>query len=140
MKLLSLIAIAFLSVQAFSQGVSFTTDSLNKVLCKKWITEYAEMGGMRIGAMADVVMAGIEFTVDKKAKAIGSDDHSKDEKPIVRTWSYNPENKYISIWHNKKEDMRIVELTGEQMKLKLVTKNGAPSDLGDILLVLKPQN
>jgi hypothetical protein len=85
-------------------------------------------------------MAGIEFTVDKKAKAISSDDHSKDEKPIVRTWSYNPENKYISIWHNKKEDMRIVELTGEQMKLKLVTKNGAPSDLGDILLVLKPQN
>jgi hypothetical protein len=140
MKLLSFLAVTLMSANAFSQSVSFNADSLNKVLCKKWLTEYAEMGGMRIGAMPGVVMAGFEFTADKKAKAITSDENSKEEKAIVRTWTYNPANKYISIWYNKKEDMRIVELTEGQMKLKVVAKSGVPSDLGDILLVLKPQN
>jgi hypothetical protein len=140
MKLFLFIAITLLSTTAFSQNVPFTPDSLNKVLCKKWITKYAEMGEMRIGAMAGVAMAGFEFTVDKKAKAISSDDNSKDKNAIVRTWSYNPANKYVSVWHNKKEDMRIVELTEKQMKLKVVNKSGVPSDLDDMLFVLEPQD
>jgi hypothetical protein len=55
------------------------------------VTKNAEMGEMRIGAMAGVAMAAFEFT----------------EK---------------------------------QMKLKVVTKSRVPSDLGDILLVLEPQD
>jgi len=77
-----------------SQTVNYPADSLKKILCKTWEMNYAEMGGMRIGAKPGVNMLVLSFHNDNKVVVTGTDT---DEKPERQDWIYNVKGKYVSI-------------------------------------------
>ena len=98
--------------------------------------KYAEMGGMRIGAKPGVNMLVLSFHNDNKVVVTGTDT---DEKSEQQDWIYNVKGKYVSILKDKKEKMRITDLSGDNMIIKVTDTQNAPADLGDTKFILKPK-
>ena len=123
-------------ISSKSQTVNYAADSLKKILCKTWEMKYAEMGGMRIGAKPGVNMLVLSFHNDNKVVVTGTDT---DEKSEQQDWIYNVKGKYVSILKDKKEKMRITDLSGDNMIIKVTDTQNAPADLGDTKFILKPK-
>ncbi len=119
-----------------SQEVTYSTDSLKKILCKTWEMQYAETGGFRINPKPGVNMLVLEFLPNNKVNVTGTDTN---EKPEQQDWNYNVKGKFISILKNKKEKMRITDLSDDNMIIKVTDTQNAPPDLGDTKFVLKPK-
>ena len=77
-SLLLFAAIATVSLR--SQTVNYTTDSLKKILCKTWEMQYADFGGMKIGAKPGVNMVVLTFRGDNKVIVTGT---ATDDKPRI---------------------------------------------------------
>ena len=135
-KTLLLILLIPIAVSMKSQEITYSTDSLKKILCKTWEMQYAEMGGFRINPKPGVNMLVLEFLSNNKVKVTGTDT---DEKPEQQDWNYNVKGKYVSILKNKKEKMRITDLSSDNMIIMVTDTQNAPTDLGDTKFVLKPK-
>ena len=81
-------------------------------------------------------MLVLEFLPNNKVKVTDTDSN---EKPEQEDWNYNIKGKYVSILKDKKEKMRITDLSGDNMIIKVTDTQNAPADLGDTKFVLKPQ-
>ena len=130
------LAFALVIISLRSQTITYSADSLKKILCKTWEMEYAEMGSFRIDPKPGVNMLVLEFRSNNKVKVTGT---QTDDKPEDWDWTFNVKEKYVSIIKDKKEKMRITNLEINKMIAKITATQNAPADLGDTKFILKPK-
>lgn len=87
MKNLIIAFAAGLLFPAAASAQEVKADSLTAFLCKKWVTDYAMMEGMKIGAMPGAAQSNYEFLSNKTFVITDNDGKEK----AKGTWIYVPE-------------------------------------------------
>lgn len=119
---LTICLIIGLQLNLNAQNVTQSKVELNKVLCKKWVPDYALMGGMKINQLPSNLAFELEFNSDNSYFVI------KEKKKQKGEWSQNTSKKYIELAINNKITSRITKISETEFILVLVSdgKNDPP--------------
>jgi hypothetical protein len=129
-----IVAIAVSGPSLFAQNITISTDSVQKLLCKKWEVDHALVGGMKIGQLPGASEINYEFSRDHSFLMTSNDPKEKRKG----FWRYDPKKKQISLTINGRTNMRIISLKEDEFVALADTKNATPDDPMEISLVYKP--
>lgn len=112
----------FFSTAALGQEVK--PDSIAAFLCKKWKTDYAIVGGEKIGSLPGWSDSNYEFSKDRTYVIT-----ENGLRAITRgLWTYMPQKKMIRLVVNGKHVADIVSLKNEQFVLLPNLKDVPPGE------------
>ncbi|RCH54281.1 hypothetical protein DJ568_13370 [Mucilaginibacter hurinus] len=120
---------------ANAQNIMLPAKTVETLLCKKWQSHYATLGGKKITPQPGTEMVSAEFKRNKTF--IVSDDEAVENGH--GTWYYDQKRKLITLTIGGEKRMNIISLTKDQLIFTVIPGEGLPSDVADIKVVCKPK-
>ncbi|MCF6132088.1 hypothetical protein [Flavobacterium wongokense] len=124
-----LIVLLLISGAVYSQSVT-KKETINKLLCKTWIADYAMMNNKKIQKMGQMKTLTYTFKTDHT--------YTANEK-ISGTWSYNGKKKNIELFVNGDLKSTISILQSKKMAMVLKADVEAPVEITKIEIHFKPK-
>jgi hypothetical protein len=131
---ISILALIGFSNTSFGQNINIPTDSITSLLCKKWIMDYAMMGGTKIGKMPGATESNFEFFKDKTFVLTSNTTSTK----TTGTWSYDQGKKNIKLTIGGRSNLRVISLKDDQLEMLADTKDATPDDPMPFNIFYKP--
>jgi hypothetical protein len=111
-------------VYAAAITADLLADSIANLLCKKWVMDYAMMGGTKIGKMPGATESNYEFYKDRTFVLTSNTNSTK----VKGAWSYDQSKKNIKLTIAGRSNIRIISLKGDQLEMLVDTKDATPDD------------
>ena len=121
-KIILILFLAILYKMANGQSINLTTDSLSKLLCRKWQTKYATVNGMNIGKGLNSTNMTYTFNEDKTFFIETSGTINKG------IWEYDKKAKKIKLYRLNVNRMNIIAIDENLFDLTIGVDNPKEHD------------
>jgi len=119
--------------RSFSQTINLPADSVSLLLCKKWGSDYAFIGSLKISKAPGATDINYEFNKDQTFLLTTS----KSKEKTKGTWSYDSKKKIIKLTVNGRSNTSIVSLKEDELVMLIDTKKATPDEPRAIKLFYK---
>lgn len=127
----------FTTLSLSAQKVDLSPESLQSMLCKKWVSSYSLVSGMRLDMQNGAPKMTFEF---KKDKTFLITTDQAGESPKNGTWAYDAGKKRVKLTIDGKSGSTIIALTNDELSMAVDTKEATPDDPTTIIVVYKVKN
>ena len=124
-----LLIILLLSSAVYSQNVT-KKETINKLLCKTWIADYALLNGLKVEKMGQMKSLDYTFKSDNTYLANGT---------ISGKWQYNAKKKSIELLVNGILKSTITSLQSKKLVMILNADKSAPKEVTKLEIYFKPK-
>ena len=111
-----LLFVLLISSAVHSQNVT-KKETINQLLCKTWIADYAMLDGLKVEKMGQ--MKSLEYTFKTNGTYLGN-------KTVSGTWKYNAKKKNIDLFVNGILKSTITTLQNKKITMVLSPEKSAP--------------
>jgi hypothetical protein len=119
-----IVALICLSNISYSQNINIPADSIANLLCRKWVMDYAMMGGTKIGKMPGATESNYEFYKDRTFVLTNNTNSTK----VKGAWSYDQSKRNIKLTIEGRSNVKIISLKDDQLEMLVDTKDATPDD------------
>lgn len=112
-KCICFFALLTIACSAFSQSIDLPKEQLNSLLAKNWRLKYTQIGAIKLLPKQNAPNLKAVFLKDTNLVII---NRGMEKKPAPDQWTFNPADKFIAVYKDKKLFMKIVELSATEMK------------------------
>lgn len=123
-----LVILLLLSGTVYSQNVT-KKETINQLLCKTWIADYAMLNGLKVEKMGQ--MKSLEYTFKADGTYLAN-------KTVSGTWKYNAGKKSIDLFVNGILKSTITTLQSKKTIMVLSPDKSAPK-MGKFEIYFKPK-